>query len=292
MNPETVQSLAGSESLAARNDVVRVEWFDSIDEHLASALKTFFRLLGASHVFDERIEPSVATDAARLCVAVRDRPWPPWGLGGRKLAAVCQVQPIGEALYGLSPLFVADEDLTNIGLVGTLLKETLDEIAREQDAEVSYLVLDGAVLSRRVLESNGFTQTDDAVVTDTARYSFYRASAQKVLDRLGLATTSTPELLAHQFGEHTFDRLALFHSALHLAGSPRAWDDVLAREIVPISGGLFSAGLPGGPPPGPSSSGPDRFRETEIERIEEIDEEGEVVREIEIEREIGPEVDR
>jgi hypothetical protein len=288
MNPDVAQALTGEATFAARNDVVRIEWFDSLDEHLASALRTFCRLLDVPHVFEERIEPAMTTDSARLCVAMRDRPWPPWGLGGRKIAAVCQVQPIGESLYGLSPMFVADEDLTNIGLVAVVIKETLEEIAREQDAEVSYLVLDGSVLSHRVLESAGFAKTDDAVVTETARYSFYRGSAQKVLDELGLSSISTPELLAHEIPDTTYDRIAFLHSALYLAGSPRRWDDVLAREIIAINGGLFSAGLPGGPPPGPSSRGPDpdRFREDEFEEIE-IDEDG--IREVEIERVIEEE---
>ena len=241
---------------AARNDVVRVDAVDSLDEHLSSSLRTFFRVLGVPHLYGEQIAPAVQTDSARVFVAVRDRPWPPWGLGGRKIAAICQVQPIGEALYGLGPIYVTDEDATNVGLVGALLKEALEVAAQEENAEVSYLVLDGSVLGGRVLELSGFVKTDDAVVTDAARYSFYRAPAQKVLDELGLAKTSAPELLAHQLDDETFKRLALFYAVLYVAGHPREVDHLVVREIIPILGGLFGASLPGGVPPTPPTALP------------------------------------
>ncbi len=36
----------GGNVFAARNDVVRVDAVDSLDEHLSSSLRTFFRVLG------------------------------------------------------------------------------------------------------------------------------------------------------------------------------------------------------------------------------------------------------
>jgi hypothetical protein len=204
-------------------------------------------------------------------VALRDRPWPPWGLGGRIVAAVCQVNELGEALYGLGPVYVADDEVTNIGMVGATLKAVLEEVSREEGSEVAYLVRDGSVLAPRVLESFGFTKTDDAVVTEAARYSFHRASAGDLADRLGLSQTSTSELLAHSIDSETFQALSWFYSSLYLGGHAELRTDLVPPEIAQTLSGIFTASLPGGTPP-PPPPGSDRYREFE-EEFEEVFEE-------------------
>lgn len=241
---------------AKRNDVVRIDACDELDEYLAASLRTFFRHLGVPHLFDERIAPALSSGDSRLFAAVRDRPWPPWGVGARKVCALCHVQSIGEGLHGLGPVYVTDEDATNIGLVGALLKEVLEEVGSEEKAEVSYLVVEGSVMASRVLAASGFRQTDDVVLTDKARYFFHRAEAQQLLEQLGLAKVSVPELLAHEIDDHTFERTALFYGTLNLAGHPHPWDEFLVREIIAIEAGLFNASLPGGVPPTPPSKLP------------------------------------
>jgi hypothetical protein len=78
--------MSGKDRFAKRNDAVRLEGFDALDEDLAVTLHGFFRVLGASHVLPERLEPALAWGEARVFTAVRDRPWPPWGVGAQKAA--------------------------------------------------------------------------------------------------------------------------------------------------------------------------------------------------------------
>src|SRR3712207_8057300 len=53
-----------------------------------------------------------------------------------------------------------------------------------------------------------FRSSDDLQVTDQAKYRFYRMPAAKLLDSLGLANVSVPELLAHQLDDGTLDRVS------------------------------------------------------------------------------------
>jgi hypothetical protein len=231
------------------NDVVRIDRIHEFDSHVAVATKAFLRGLGIGHVFSERIAPTLEQGNSQVFIAVRDRPWPPWGLRARRIGALCQVHPVGNNSVGLSPIYIADEDATNIGLHATLYKEILDALSRKGGTEVNYLVIEGSVFGDRLLRRVGFVPSDDLLVTETHRYVFYRADAAKLRDALGLDRVSVPELLAHELDESTFDQLASYFSGLHLASQPSRVSDRLVREIIWIDGGLFDAALPCGTPP-------------------------------------------
>jgi hypothetical protein len=237
-----------------RNDVVRIDRVEEFDAHLGVATKTFLRKLGIGHLFAERIEPTLEQGDSQVYLAVRDRPWPPWGLEARSIGALCQVHPVGNNSVGLSPIYTADEDATNIGMLAALYKEILDELARRDGTEVNYLVIQGSRFADRLLRRVGFAPSDDLLVTDANRYAFYRADAGRLRAELGLDQVSVPELLAHEVDEETFDKLAVFFSGLHLASQPSRVSDRLVREIVLIDGGLFDASLPGGVPPTPPTA--------------------------------------
>jgi hypothetical protein len=242
----------------ALNDKVRVDSFHSLDDHsVGTSLMTFFRQLNAGFVFDEHIAPSMKGGGSTLFTAVRERPWPPWGLGARRVGAVCQVHSVAEASFGISPVFTSDEDRTNIGLITAVYKEALDFIARKQKAEVNYLVIEGAVLADRALRAAGFKRTDDAVVTHDGKYHFYRADAAQLAAHLGLEKAGMPNLLAHELDDQTFERNAYFHLSIATAAGSlvRDWT---RRELLTAIAGLFNASLPGGVPPTPPT-GPDGF---------------------------------
>lgn len=240
-----------------QNEAVRIDFFQEPDVYVGAALRSFFRQLEVPHIYDERIIPTVKTGGgdSNIFVAVRDRPWPPWGLGGRKICAFCQVHLIGTGSYGLSPVYMADQDTSNIGLRAALYKAVLEHIA-EKGGELSYLVIDGSVLADRVLAANGFGRSEDVVITEDARYYFHRAEASKLLQYLGLNKVSYPELLSHQFDPAIFDRNALFQGMLDLTTRPSKWSERVLREIISIDGGLFDAALPGGVPPSPPTAMP------------------------------------
>jgi hypothetical protein len=241
------------------NDVVRIDRIDDMDSHLAVATMSFFRRLGSPHLYWERVAPTLEGGDSQVFLAARDRPWPPWGLGGRSVAAMCQIHPVGKNSFAVSPVYTAEEDVTNIGLISAVYKEMLEELSRTEGTEVNYLVVEGSRFADRLLRGVGFEPSDDLQVTELARYRFYRANAAKVLDALGLAQVSLPELLSHQLDDATLDRVSAFFAGLHLAAGNARLSDRIVREIIWIDGGLFDASLPGGVPPSPPTALPGGF---------------------------------
>lgn len=233
-------------SYEARNDEVRIDRLQEMDPHSAVALMSFFRRLDVPHLFHERVLPTLEAGDSAVFVASRDRPWPPWGLEARTVAAFCQVRAVSPTGVGVSPVYVADEDATNLGLIAAVYAEMLEELTRSERTEVNYLVLNGSVYASRVLRSYGFEPSEDLMVTDQHRYVFYRAQADALQERLGLAQVSVPELLAQEVDDKTFQRHALYFSTLHVASQATRVNDRVMREIMWIDGGLFDASLPGG----------------------------------------------
>jgi hypothetical protein len=246
--------LFGKDRFTKRNDVVRLEMATEMDDDLAVSLHAFYRVLGAPHLVPEQVEPAMAAPETRIFTAVRDQAWPPTA-SARKTCAVAQVQEIGKGLFGLGPIHVGPADDGNLGMQAAVLREAL-EFATSQgdDAEVAFLVREGSVVASRVLLRAGFRATDDVVVKDEGRYFYYRAPAAKLAGWLGFDKASTPELLATELDDDTFDRVALLVGTLVKAGIPRPWDDVMGTEILVISPGLFNASLPGGVPPTPPTA--------------------------------------
>jgi Rps23 Pro-64 3,4-dihydroxylase Tpa1-like proline 4-hydroxylase len=234
---------------ASRNDATRIDMFDELSHTALSALRVFCRRLGAPHLVDEVILPTLQDGDARIFAAVRDRPWPPWGLGARHISALCQLQAVNDESYALSPVWVADEDLTNVGLVAAVYKEVLEAVAASPVAEINYLVAEGSTLAHHVLAAQGFRRYDDVFLTEAARYFTYRVSAAELLRRLGLADLDTPDLLAHELPPDVLEKNALFQQTI-LLGSKAEWMGwSAAAEIIRLVRGGH-AGKPGGVPGG------------------------------------------
>ena len=235
-----------------RNETIRIDCFESLDEKLQVPLMTFFRRLSIPHVYWETIVPTLQEGNAMICAAVRDRPWPPWGLGAQKVHALLLVYPIGERTASLNNIFVADDDLTNIGLQSAVYKEALQHLIRKKKTEVNYVVLEGSIMPDRILASNGFKKTDDLFLTEEARYNLYTASSKDVLKKLGLADVSSPDLLSHEVDDKVFQRNALFHGMTQMAGMPFWLGRIRRPGLIFNGGGLFDANPPAGVPPSPS----------------------------------------
>lgn len=224
-----------------RNESTRIDQFDELSHTALAAIRSFVRRLGAPHLVDEVILPTLQDGDAQIYAAVRDRPWPPWGLGARRVTALCQVQAIADESYAVSPVYVTDEDLTNVGLMAAVFKEVLEGLAVRKDSEVNYLLAEGSTLAHHVLTSNGCARHDDVFLTEQARYYTYRIGARELLERLGLADLATPDVLAHEIPPATLECNALFHQTI-LLGSK-------AAEIIQLVRGGH-AGKPGGVPSG------------------------------------------
>lgn len=240
---------------AQKNETARMETYEEIDETTRLPLLNFCRRLDAPQIYWERVLPTLERKDAHAIAAVRDRPWPPWGLGAQKIDAVCIVHPVGADSVAVSPVYVTDEDVTNVGLIAAVYNEALQTLDTTygEGATVSYLVIEGSILADRVLTASGFQRTDDLFLTEEARYNIYSADARQLRKHLGLVDVSIGDLLAHDVDPETLERNALFHWTIHLATRGGLLDKVRRPEMIPIDGGLFDASLPGGVPPGPPS---------------------------------------
>jgi hypothetical protein len=232
-----------------RNASTRIDRFEELNPMVMAALRSFCRRIQAPHLLDETLLPTQQEGDASIYAAVRDRPWPPWGLGARHLTAVCQVQAIADESFAISPIYVTDDDATNVGLLAAVYKEVLEGLAVSPNAEVNYLVAEGSQLADHVLTSTGFRRYDDVFLTEEARYYTYRVNAQELLKQLGLTDLETPNLLAGEMPVETLERHALFHSTV-LLGSRAEWFGAgrVAELIRLVRGG--HAGKPGGVPSG------------------------------------------
>jgi len=247
------QALVSANFLTERNSSTRIDVFEELSPTARAALYQFFRRLGAPHYVDEVLLPTLELGDAQIFCAVRDRPWPPWGLGGRTISAVCESHAVAPESWAVSPVYVSDEDATNVGLIAAVYKEVLQTLAVSKSAEVSYLAVEGSVLGDAVLRGSGFRRDDDVVLTEHARYYTYRAPARELLERLHLEEVSTPDLLASDFPRELLLRNALFHQSLLLG----ARGDLIEKltpipEILRLDRGGH-ASKPGGVPGGSGS---------------------------------------
>jgi Rps23 Pro-64 3,4-dihydroxylase Tpa1-like proline 4-hydroxylase len=232
-----------------RNGSTRIDLFEELSDQALAAIRSFGRRLGAPHIVEEIILPILREGNSQLLAAVRDRPWPPWGLGARHISALCQTQQIADESYAVSPVYVTDDDLINVGLISAVYKEALDQLTVSPHAEVCYLIAEGSVLADQVLRANGFRKSDDVFVTWASRYYTYHIPARELLSVLGLDKPSTADLLAHDFGEVLIEKNALFHQTIYLASRAQWASDLTISEIIGLVRGGH-ASKPGGVPAG------------------------------------------
>lgn len=226
----------------ARNASTRIDVFTELSDHALVALRAFARRIGAPHLLDEIVLPRLREGDSQIVVAVQDRPWPPWGLGARQVVGLCQTHLVEDESYGISCVYTADEDLTNMGMICAVFKEALDQLTVSSRAEVCYLVAEGSTLIDAVLAKSGFRKSDDVLVTWSGRYYTYRAPVSDVLSHLGLTELSTPDLLAHDMEPAVLEANALFHGSLYL-GNRAEWavDRAISEIIGMVRGGARPA---------------------------------------------------
>jgi Rps23 Pro-64 3,4-dihydroxylase Tpa1-like proline 4-hydroxylase len=232
-----------------RNRSIRIDLFEELSDQALAALRSFTRRMGAPHLLEEVILPILHEGDSQILAAVQDRPWPPWGLGARHVVALCQTHSIADESYAISPVYVTDEDLTNVGMISAVFKEALEQVAISPRAEVCYLVAEGSLLVDDVLTSVGFRKSEDIFLNWAGRYYTYRALAGDLVKGLGLDRLSTPDLLAHDMNKAILAKNALFHQTLYL-GSRAEWaaERAISEIIRLVRGG--HASKPGGVPSG------------------------------------------
>jgi hypothetical protein len=237
-----------------RNEGIRIDVVQKLEARTAPPLRAFFRRLGAAHVYEELIVPTLEKDKGLLVAAVRDRPWPPWGIDALRVHALVHVHPIGDAGASLSGILVSDDDGLNLGLAAAVYKETLEWLARRKVKDVSYLVREGSYYADKVLAATGIDKTEDLFLTEQARYNVYRGATADHLKRLELDGVSTPDLLSHKLGDRVLDRFAGLWAVVDRGSRPywRDWGGGVPG-IIPNTGGGLDASQPGGVDTSPPS---------------------------------------
>lgn len=235
------------------NTQVRIESCEKIVDGFRPALFEFFRGIEAEHLLEELILPAMAGGNSMLFVAYTERPWPPWGIGGKRVEGAMLVHPVGERNASLMPPFTTYENAANIGLQTILLKKTLEELIKRGKNDVDFLLADTSKTCARVIAAAGFEKTKDPVLTQQGKYLFHRAKAKNVLVKLGLVKLTSIQLLAGIEDQTIFNRNALFQLAIR-AGFEASWHGVNRwSEAIANTGGAVSTSPPGGggggPPP-------------------------------------------
>ena len=158
-----------------------------------------------------------------------------------------QTHLVADETFAISPVYAADEDLTNIGMISAIFKEALDFLAASPRAEISYMVGEGSTLVDRVLLKNSFQKSDDVWSRGPAGIICITRS-RVTCSRVWAWTKFPYRTLAH-LDAASLDNNALFHGTLYL-GSRAEWaaDRLISEILQNVRGG--SAGKPGGVPGG------------------------------------------
>jgi hypothetical protein len=242
-----------------RIEQFRFETLDKPDERLVPPLRAFFRRLEVGHIYDEVILPTLQEGSSLITVAIRDRPWPPWGIGAQSISALVFFHPIGEGTAGLGNVFVAEEEQTSIGLMAAVYMEGINQLAQRGVERVHFVVREEAPFSSRVLAMAGFERTSHPFLTEYARYWLHDALLNDHTTALGLQDTSTIRLLADEIDSRDYERTALFLLTLNLSFMPYWKDRLRITEVIPNTGiaRVAECAPPGGPPkiPGRPSDG-------------------------------------
>jgi hypothetical protein len=231
-----------------RNASIQFRVIDALAGRAPVALHKFFRQLDLDHVYWELVAPTLEKKSSIVVAAVREASWPPKGVearAGKQIQALSLVHPLGETSASLSGVMTSYEDMGNINLAAALYRETLEEMIKRRVKEVSYVVLEGAVLCDRVLRTAAFEKSEDLFLTEDARYILYRADPKRHLKSLNLDDGGTKDLLLQDLSDKILERYGLFHGAISLATFP-FWRGRPGAEMAVNTGGGLDAAQPGG----------------------------------------------
>lgn len=233
-----------------RTDLFRLVTLTKPDDKLAPALRAFFRRADLPHVFDELLWPALHEGNSLAVAALRDRPWPPWGLGAVSVSALCLCHPIDTARAGVGGVIAVPEEEASVGLLAAVYREAVAKLAERGVTAVQHVVRANTFLAGRVLAGAGFVDHKHPVVTDDAAYRLHEAPIAAHLSALGLADRTPLQLIAEEFSHAAFDRLALYLLTVAQQFTLHWKDAVRAAEVIPHTALARVAEClpPGGPP--------------------------------------------
>jgi hypothetical protein len=237
------------------NESIRLWVTTTVSPETRSALATFCRRNGFSHLFFEVLEPLLAGNDLVLALATTDRPWPPKGIGSQTIDAV-GIAMIGSEGRGLlTPVLKDRRHSTNLGLAAAVTKQLLETLRDRKVLSAAYLVRQGDRVLERALEQAGFARADLQIATEYAEYVEYSTAPETVLEALGLQGMRLGDVLALTFDGRELDRLSAYHFTLAAGIAPYLSDSIRFAALLPGLIDLIAMLPPGGVPPG--TAGPE-----------------------------------
>jgi hypothetical protein len=233
-------------AFSQKNELMRIESFERLDANLEAPLMAFFRNIGCLHVYWELLVPVMREGNTLAITAVKDRAWPPWGVGAHTIHALALACPVSPESAGVSNVFVLEEDVGNIGLVAAVYKEMLTTLVLRHVKEINYIVLEGSVFAGRVLSSIGFKATEELYLTHGSRYKVFSADPQVHLREMGLENIAIPDLLEANLDDRAFSMVAQWIGATSMGSLPFWSGRPGIPDVIVNTAGFLRASQPGG----------------------------------------------
>jgi hypothetical protein len=234
-----------------RLDTFELEYHDTLDADLEPPVRAFLRRVGLGHVYDELLRPTMAEGATVVAMAVKRRPWPPWGVGAMTLSAMAIATSVDRRTAGVCAVLAVPEEATAIPLHAATYVTLLEGLADRGVERVHHVVREGSELGHRIGAIAGLEPSPHLILTEHARYWLHDAEIARHRDAIGLSEHGVDELLAGEGLAHgAFDRVALFLLGVSAALAPWWREEVAAGEIIANTGpGRVAECLPPGGPP-------------------------------------------
>lgn len=208
------------------------------------ALFAFLRHLNLAHLIEELWEPMCASSRTLAALAVDERPWPPKGIGAKRLRGFAMALIVDERQALFTPAFLSLEHPSNVGLAAGMTKVLFEKLEDERIECVAVLVNNRSQVVAGELRAAGFEPGVTRLVSEGAEFVSFAAEPGAILKRLGLKDRRLGDILALAIDQTEASRLTAFHLAL-AAGIAGYWAGHAAwAEVFP---GLIDwAALPPG----------------------------------------------
>ena len=216
-------------------------------------LFAMLRPLHLAHLVEELWAPLCAAGPTVSAVALEERPWPPTGVGARRLRGFCTALLVDGRQAILTPHLLAADQQSNVGLAAALTTVLFGQLAQQDVREVGLWVNGSSSFVASLLRRHGFAPGEMRVVSDGCEFVLFVAPAETVLKELRIAEARLGDLLALSLDAAAIATVAGYHLGLQ-AGIAAYWADQVAQtEIYP---GLIDwaalppSGIGGTPGPG------------------------------------------
>ena len=220
---------------------------------LRPELFAMLRRLHLAHLVEEMFAPLCASARTLTAVALEERPWPPTGVGARRLRGFSTALLVDGKMAILTPQLLAADQQSNVGLAAALTKLLFEALADVGIRDVGLWVSQSSSFVSSLLRRVGFVAGEMRVVSEGREFVLFAAPAGQVLKELRIADVRLGDLLALSVDAVTIAAIAGYHLGLD-AGIAAYWADSIAQtEIHP---GLIDwtslppGGIGGTPGPG------------------------------------------